>query len=110
MARGILLVESHPSSPERVREYNSWYDEVHLPEVVALEAFVSARRLRPVGDDGPHIALYEIECDDLTTALDLLRSAAQSGALNMSDALQMDPPPAIRLLEVTTECEPGDAH
>ncbi|MBA4024559.1 MAG: hypothetical protein C0482_19580 [Gordonia sp.] len=110
MARGILLVESHPSSPERLQAYNSWYDEVHLPEVVALDGFVSARRLRPVADDGPHVAVYEIECDDLTTALDLLRSSAQSGALNMSDVLQMDPPPAIRLLEVTTEWDPSDAH
>jgi len=53
MARGIILVESWPSSPEREQEYNTWYDEIHLPELVALDGFVSARRLRPVNGDGP---------------------------------------------------------
>jgi hypothetical protein len=91
-------------------EYNTWYDEVHLRDVVALDGFVSARRLAPVTDGEPFVALYEIECDDLTAAVDGLRAAAQSGALVMSDVLQMDPPPSIRLLEVTTEYGPVDTH
>ncbi|EUA30510.1 hypothetical protein I553_4767 [Mycobacterium xenopi 4042] len=51
--KGILYVESRPSSPDRDAEYNSWYDEIHLPQLMALDGFVSARRLRPVADDGP---------------------------------------------------------
>jgi hypothetical protein len=57
MAKGIILVESRPSSPEREQEYNTWYDETHLPELVALDGFVSARRLRPVDANGPYVAL-----------------------------------------------------
>lgn len=100
MAKGIIYVETYPSSPEREQEYNTWYDEVHLPELVNLDGIVAARRLRPVNGDGPYIALYEIEGDDLQAVL-----AGMSGAkLTMSSALQLDPPPIPRLLEVVAEC------
>jgi hypothetical protein len=101
MAKGIIHVETRPSAPDREEEYNTWYDEVHLPELVALDGIVSARRLRPVDGDGPYLALYEIEGDDLQAVLDNMRANARR--LHMSDALQLDPPPVMRLLEVTTD-------
>jgi hypothetical protein len=104
MAKGIILVESRPSSPERDQEYNTWYDEVHRGEIVALDGFVSARRLRPVGGEGPYVAIYEIEGDDLQAILDNLIASADQ--LDISDALQLDPAPIPRLLETTTEHGP----
>jgi hypothetical protein len=101
MAKGIILVESFPSSPERDEEYNTWYDEVHLGELVALDGFVSARRLRPVDGNGPYVAIYEIEGDNLQAVLDNM--IASAGQLTMSDALKLDPAPIPRLLETTTE-------
>jgi hypothetical protein len=101
MAKGLILVESRPSSPDREQEYNTWYDEVHLPELVALDGFVSARRLRPVDGDGPYIALYEIEGDSLQAVLDNM--IANAGTLHMSDALQLDPAPIPRLLATTID-------
>ncbi len=103
MAKGIIYVETYPSSPDREQEYNTWYDEVHLPELVAIDGITSARRLRPVNGEGPYVALYEIEGDDLQAVLQ-----GMSGAkLTMSGALQLDPPPIPRLLEVTTEYPSG---
>lgn len=102
MAKGIILVESRPSSPEREAEYNTWYDEVHLGELLALDGIVSARRLRPVDGDGPYVAIYEIEGDDLRAILDNM--IANGPRLHMSDALQLDPAPIPRLLETTIEC------
>lgn len=102
MAKGIILVESRPSSPEREAEYNTWYDEVHLGELVALDGIVSARRLRPVDGNGPYVAIYEVEGDDLQAILDNM--IANGPRLRMSDALQLDPAPIPRLLETTTEC------
>lgn len=99
MAKGIIYVETYPSSPEREQEYNTWYDEIHLPELVAIDGIVSARRLRPVNGEGPYVALYEIEGDDLQAVL----AGMSGGKLTMSSALQLDPPPIPRLLEVTTE-------
>ncbi|MDT5348454.1 MAG: hypothetical protein QOH91_1741 [Mycobacterium sp.] len=101
MAKGIIHVETRPSAPDREQEYNTWYDEVHIPELLALDGFVSARRLRPVDGEGPYLALYEIEGDDLQTILNNMVSNA--GQLHMSDALQLDPRPVMRLLEVTSE-------
>jgi hypothetical protein len=105
MAKGIIYVETHPSSPDREQEYNTWYDEVHLPELVALDGIVSARRLRPVDGDGPYVALYEVEGDNLQAIVDNMRANARH--LHMSDALQLDPPPVMRLLQVTTEHGPN---
>ena len=101
MAKGIILVESRPSAPERDQEYNTWYDEVHLPQLVALPGFVSARRFRPVDGDAPYVAIYEIEGDDLQGVLDNM--IANAGRLTMSDALQLDPAPIPRLLATTIE-------
>jgi hypothetical protein len=101
MAMGIIYVETRPSSPDREQEYNTWYDEVHIPELLAFDGFVSARRLRPIDGDGPYVALYEIEGDDLQAILDNM--IANAGKLHMSDALQLDPRPIPRLLEVTIE-------
>ncbi|BBY05718.1 DUF4286 family protein [Mycobacterium noviomagense] len=101
MPKGVLHVESRPSSPDRDAEYNSWYDDIHLPQLLSLDGFVAARRLRPVADDGPYVALYEIEGDDLQAILDNM--LAHAGDLQLSDALQLDPPPTMRLLELTTE-------
>jgi hypothetical protein len=101
MAKGVILVETRPSSPDRDQDYNTWYDDIHLGELVALDGFVSARRLRPVSGDGPYVALYEVEADDLQSVLQGMLDNA--GRLHMSDALQLDPPPIMRLLEVITE-------
>ena len=101
MAKGIMYVESRPSSPDREQEYNTWYDEVHLPELLALDGIVSARRLRPLDGDGSYVAIYELEGDDLQAILDNM--IANAGQLHMSDALQLDPVPIPRLLETTTE-------
>lgn len=103
MAKGIIYVETYPSSPDREQEYNAWYDEVHLAELVALDGIVSARRLRPVDGEGPYVALYEIEGDDLEAILRGMGGAK----LTMSSALQLDPPPIPRLLQVTTEYPPA---
>ena len=38
MPKALLLVFSAPSSPDRLDDYNKWYDEVHLAEVVAMDS------------------------------------------------------------------------
>ena len=110
MAKGILIVESQPASPERVDEYNRWYTEVHLPEVCAVPGFVSAARYEPADGDGPYVAIYQLELDDLSSAVSALGDAVASGAINMSDALSMDPPPSVRLLALTAAHDPAGAR
>src|ERR1700753_1724503 len=101
MPKGIVYVETYPSAPDREQDYNTWYDEVHLSELVALDGIVSARRLRPVDGQGPYVALYEVEGDDLQAVVANMQ--ANAGKLHMSDALQLNPPPEMRLLQTITE-------
>ncbi|WP_156687113.1 DUF4286 family protein [Mycobacterium sp. Marseille-P9652] len=101
MAKGIMYVESRPSSPDREQEYNTWYETVHIPELLALDGIVGARRFRPVDGQGPYVAIYELEGDDLQAILDNM--GASAGQLHMSDAIQLDPAPIPRVLELTTE-------
>lgn len=109
MVKGILYVESMPSSPERLDDYHAWYDETHLRQVVGVGGIVSARRFTPVADDGPFVAIYEIEADDLQGVLASLGEATARGDIQMTDAMQLDPPPTVRLLELRTAYEPDPA-
>lgn len=98
MPRGALIVESMPSSPERLDDYHDWYDAVHIPQVLSFDGFVSARRFAPVDGDGPFVAVYEMEADDLAAAFAAYRAASARGEIVRSDALQVDPPPRVRLV------------
>jgi hypothetical protein len=103
MPKGILYVESRPASPDREDEYNDWYTNIHLKDVVALDGIVSARRFAPLDDDGPYVAVYELELDDLSQVMKILGDAATSGRMPVSDAMQMDPPPTVRVLAFESE-------
>ena len=39
MARAVMVVGSNPTSPEHEDEYNRWYVEEHLPDVLAVSGF-----------------------------------------------------------------------
>jgi hypothetical protein len=90
MSRHVLVVHTRPLEG-REEEFNAWYDEVHLPDVLAVEGFVSARRFRAAPSvhgelpEHPFLAIYEIEADDLAGALLALRTAARQ--MEMSPAL-----------------------
>lgn len=109
MARGIVIVESRPSSPARVDEYNHWYTNVHLPEVCAVPGFVGASRYAPVDGEGPYVAIYELDCDDLAGSMTALGDAVGQGSIHMSDVLSMDPAPTVRILELTASHTPAAA-
>jgi hypothetical protein len=87
--------------------YHAWYDIVHLPQVLTLEGIVSARRLAPVDEDGPFVALYEIESEDLRATRELIMAAGRDGRFALSEALQTRPFPTMRLWE--TICAVGPA-
>jgi hypothetical protein len=87
------VVFSNPTS-EREDEYNKWYNEVHLPDVLAVPGFVSARRFKIAQDDNKlpasYLALYEMETDDPETSLQDLASRAGTPTMMLSDALDVN--------------------
>ncbi|OLT10095.1 hypothetical protein BJF79_05070 [Actinomadura sp. CNU-125] len=97
----ILHVESGPAGPDVAAEYNRWYDEVHIPEMLAIEGIVSARRYAPVDGD-TYIAHYEIEGDP-KAAMKRLRDAASDGTMHLSDTARTDPPARMLLMELVVE-------
>lgn len=103
MTRGVLYVTSQPASAEREAEYNDWYDNVHLPDVCAVPGFLGARRYDPIGK-GPHVAIYDIEGDDLKAVVAEMLARVGDGRIPISDAMATDPAPEIRILaeRVTT--------
>lgn len=96
-----LIVFTRPA-PGREAEFNTWYDEVHLKEVLEIDGFVAAQRFvladAQIGDaaeasPGHYLAIYEIEADSLPVALEKLN--AGSDTMQMSEALDLDSATAI---------------
>jgi hypothetical protein len=108
VAKGILVVATNPTSPERDAEYNDWYNNTHLGEVCAIPGIVSAQRYRirhtgepPADTAGPqYLAIYELEADDLAQPIEELGKRAAGGAIRMTDALQLSPTPVLSLYEL----------
>lgn len=94
MARYKMVVLSNPTEG-REAEYNEWYQNVHLKEVVTLPGIKSAQRYRlalKLGerDAYPYLAVYDIETDDVDSVLREFIDASENNRLTMSDALDIE--------------------
>ena len=99
--RGILLVLSNCKDPAREEEFNRWYEDVHIPDILDTGAFHTAYRyesLDPQATKGKYLAIYETEHSDPTKARAVLQKAIadweQRGRL--CDALEVLSPFAAR--------------
>jgi len=102
MPKGILVVSSGPVEAGREAEYNNWYNDVHLVDVLKVAGFTAAARYKKVGADDdpqPYLAIYEVEADDLQGAFGALGAAVASGDVRMSDVLAMEPAPSLTIYE-----------
>ena len=67
MERWLLTVESNSSDPAREKEFNEWYDNVHLPDVLRIPGIMRAARYEnsnATEGQGKFLAFYEIETAD----------------------------------------------
>lgn len=96
MSRGIMLVEAKCASPAELDAFNHWYDAVHIPEILSVDGFVSARRFL-AADGETYVAVYEID-GDVETAQANLAAARSAGRMTPPVGLQLDPPPISRYL------------
>jgi len=104
MERGLLLVFSNATRPEVVDEFNRWYSETHIHELLAVPGVVAATRYQldedqmMPGDDanGRHfLAAYEIEAEDLKSVRDAVMRT--SGDRSHSDTIELDPLPKLMI-------------
>jgi hypothetical protein len=98
MTSGVLIVESKAESPEQTKAYRDWYERTHVPEVLAIDGFASARLFAPLAGDSL-LAIFELDAD-VETAKANLYAAQRSGALSRPVGMQLDPPPSVRYLSV----------
>jgi hypothetical protein len=101
MAKTVLFVETKPAAPDQTDEYHRWHDDTHVPEMLTIDGFVSARRWQPDGAD-TFITLYEIDTD-VDTARANLKAAFQSGRMSPPVAVDPDTPPVMRYLGLISE-------
>ncbi|MFN8559281.1 MAG: DUF4286 family protein [Dehalococcoidia bacterium] len=86
MPGSILLVYSNcPEGQED--EFNRWYDTVHVPDLLALDGVVAARRFALSGPGIPmtardgsatvarFLAMYELDSDDTRTMMRRINQA-----------------------------------
>ena len=68
MASHLFIVESNCGDPAREKEFNDWYDNIHMPDVLATPGFLSSQRYiikEPVEGRGKYITIYDLETDDI---------------------------------------------
>jgi hypothetical protein len=100
MPKGVMVVQTGPVDAAREDEYHDWYTNTHIPEILAIPGFVSARRFKVRGGAEPsYLAIYELDADDLGAAMKELSRRSAAGETTASDALRMDPPPIITIAE-----------
>jgi hypothetical protein len=91
MARYTLMVFTRPVAG-RVEEYNRWYDQTHLSDVLRVPGFVGAQRWAAEDGDpatGPrYAAVFDIETDDIDATLAIFDRERQ--AMPSSSALDPD--------------------
>lgn len=92
MEKHVLLVLSNPTEGKE-DEYNDWYDNTHLGEVLQIPGITAAQRFEingaPTRGEAAHkyLAIYELDTDTPQASLDELGTRVQDGRVAMSDAI-----------------------
>jgi hypothetical protein len=95
MPHFAYVVHSNPV-PGREDEYNDWYSNRHLADVVAVPGFVSAQRfcLTDGDEEGrpsqKYMAIYTMDTNAPGKTLEHLTSLVETGAMHMSEAFSME--------------------
>jgi len=75
MAKWLLVVETNCNDTTREAEFNAWYDNTHLPDVLETTGVIRATRYEntnPPEGKGKFLATYEIETDDINQTMKAL--------------------------------------
>jgi hypothetical protein len=85
MTTHIIMALTNPIEG-REDDYDRWFEQTHVPELLAVPQIASAQRyeiaadqLSPVAPPYRYLTAYEVDGDDLPTALANFARAAQEG-------------------------------
>ena len=98
----FYMVKTKSADPAKEAEFNTWYDDIDIPDVLAVPGFMRARRgvqqnitaipeLNLQESEGKYIALYDIETGDIDKSIiDLYVAARKMVALGrITDLLKV---------------------
>ena len=103
MARYLLFAFSDCKDPARENEFNEWYDNMHVPDMLEVPGMIQATRWISAESKEvqirKYLALYELETDDVT---DFDRKVHERGRRTVqegrfSDLPVFDPPEVPRI-------------
>jgi hypothetical protein len=63
--RYLYVVECEFGSPEREAAWNAWYDDVHVPNMLAVQGIHSVTRYARLGATSSYLAVYEIDSPEV---------------------------------------------
>lgn len=94
MDKWLFVVESNCKDSDHEADFNEWYNNIHLPDMLELPEVVRADRyenLEPVDGEAKYVALYEIESEDIQKTIAgtdrHIQEKAKQG--RMSDLMQL---------------------
>lgn len=83
--------------PGREDEYNEWYTNTHVHDVLKIPGIVSAQRYKLAEHQrspGPHpykyLAIYECETDDVRNIIAELKARSGTSEMPISDAMDSE--------------------
>ena len=91
MAKYKMIVLTQPIAGKE-SEYNDWYQNVHLSQVVNVEGLTGVQRYRLAHNVGkeavlPYLAIYDMETDDLAGVMAEMDRRAGTDRMVVSDAV-----------------------
>ncbi|AYJ85144.1 hypothetical protein D3Y57_03690 (plasmid) [Sphingomonas paeninsulae] len=94
MTQGKLVVLTRPVKG-REDEFNTWYNDQHLDDVLAIPGFVAAQRFKIKGtaispNSWDYFAVYEVDHDNPQEVLDDMMSRVGTDRMRMSEAMAED--------------------
>ncbi len=103
----VFVTYNQPKTPDVAQEYNRWYRDQHLPDVLACPGFTRAQRFRSTGIEmvpGPwftdleYVNIYEhtaTNVDDYNAAFAVVRDRIAKGEIPMTDTLTPGAPTSV---------------
>jgi hypothetical protein len=101
LSQAIYLAFANPASTQAEGEFNRWYDEVHVPDVLGIPGIVAATRYRqsPFQRQPYHgrhsyryLAVYELDTEHLQDTLDDFEKLSKSGKVALTHAIDEGEP------------------
>jgi hypothetical protein len=112
MAHFALVVFSNPVAG-REDEYNEWYSNRHLSDVLRVPGFKSAQRFKLAQNDPAapwkYLAIYEFEAENPAAAMKALTVRAGTPEMVISDAMDLQAYSVLPWAAITEKmfCKPA---